>query len=216
DTSNFDRALGFFDAVYGFALTLLVTTIDITNPAAWRSLDSLWSENGSQLLSFAISFVVSVLFWRANHQLIGRFAALDGVTIAANVVVMGFVVFIPFTTDAMGSPQLQELPLPTALYAFNVALAILAGVVMFQVALRRGLVEDALPPRARRAELLDSLVGPVVCRLSIPVTYWGGSRWGDASAGKLFWLLLLVLGPITGRWADRVARRARGESTPAG
>ena len=64
DSSSYDRALGFFDAVYGFALTLLVTTIDITGSATWESPGALISSNGSQLFSFAISFIVIAMFWR--------------------------------------------------------------------------------------------------------------------------------------------------------
>ncbi|HLR96793.1 MAG TPA: TMEM175 family protein [Jiangellaceae bacterium] len=207
DTSNFDRALGFFDAVYGFALTLLVTTIDITDVQAWQSLGDLLAADGLQLLSFLISFIVIVVFWRQNHAMIARFSALDSATIMANVVMMAFVVFIPFTTEAMGHPDLQELPLPTAMYAFNVGAAIVASIVVQQVGWRRGLVDHDESPRARRARLLDALIAPVVFFASIPVTYLGVALWGDSSAGKLFWLLLVVTGPVTGRWAERVARR---------
>lgn len=207
DTSNFDRAVGFFDAVYGFALTLLVTTIDITDVQAWQSLGNLLAADGLQLLSFLISFIVIVVFWRQNHAMIARFTALDSATILANVVVMAFVVFIPFTTEAMGHPDLQELPLPTAMYAFNVGAAIVASMVVHQVGWRHGLVDQDESPRARRARLLDALTAPVVFFASIPVTYLGVALWGDSSVGKLFWLLLVVIGPVSGRWADRVARR---------
>lgn len=209
DTSSYDRALGFFDAVYGFALTLLVTTIDVTGVSTWDSPSAFLSTNGDQLLSFAISFVVIVVFWRQNHRLIGRFAALDGITIAANAVVMLFVVFIPFTTEAMGDPQLQALPLPTAMYALNVALAVIASVLMFQLAASRGLLAEELPWRARRAQLLDGLVTPAVFLLSIPVTYAATAAWNEPDIGKLFWLTLLVIGPVTGRWSDRVVAGTR-------
>src|SRR5699024_8824294 len=114
DTSSYDRALGFFDAVYGFSLTLLVTTIDITRISTWKSLGSLLSSNGSQLVSFAVSFVVIAVFWRQNHKLLAHLRGLDGVTIWANIVVMAFVVLIPFTTEAMGNPKLHNQALPTA------------------------------------------------------------------------------------------------------
>ncbi len=212
DTSNFDRALGFFDAVYGFALTLLVTTIDVSGEQHWQSLGSLLAEDGAQLLSFLISFAVIVAFWRQNHARIGEFTALDSRTISANIVVIGCVVFIPFTTEAMGDADLQELPLPTAVYALNVGVAMLANIVMYQVALARGLVDNDDLPRARRARLVSALVQPVVMFASIPVTYIGVSLWGDSTAGKLFWLLLVVTGPFSERIAERVARRARVEA----
>src|SRR5690625_3838676 len=217
DTSNFDRAVGFFDAVYGFALTLLVTTIEVTDPQAWQSLGNLVAADGSQLLSFLISFIVIVVFWRQNHAMLARFTALDSATILANVVVMMFVVFIPFTTEAMGDPDLQELPLPTAMYAVNVGAAILAGMIVYRVGWLHGLVDQDEPARARRARFLDAMVAPVVFFASVPVTYLGVWLWDDSAAGKLFWLLLVVLGPISGRWADRVARQVlAGPSSETG
>src|SRR5690625_4643627 len=128
DSSSYDRALGRFDAVYGFCLPLLVNPIAVTGAGTWQSPYALISNNGGELLSFGISFIVIAVFWRNNHHMIGRLAALDGPTITANIVVMGLVVFIPFTTDAIGDPQLQQLALPTALYAVNVALCIIASV----------------------------------------------------------------------------------------
>lgn len=204
DSSSYDRALGFFDAVYGFSLTLLVTTIDVTGTATWESPYALISNNGGELLSFGISFIVIAVFWRNNHHMIGRLAALDGPTITANIVVMGLVVFIPFTTDAIGDPQLQQLALPTALYAVNVALCIIASVIMFQIAVSRGLTDNPVPKRVRKAQIIDGLSAPAVFLLSVPVTCWAVAIWQDSSAGKLFWLLLFITGPIIGRWSARI------------
>lgn len=204
DSSAYERGVGFFDAVYGFALTLLVTTIDMSGTSTWESVGSLIDTNGSQLLSFAISFVVIAVFWRQNHQMLASFKAIDGVTIATNIVVMAFVVFIPFTTEAMGDPELQDLPLPIALYALNIALAVVASAVMFQIAAQRGLLEQELSGRARRALLLDALVTPAVFLASIPVTYWAADAWDDPSFGRWCWLGLVVLAPLTGRWSARI------------
>lgn len=209
DTSSFDRALGLFDAVYGFALTLLVTTIDITDRQAWLSVGDLLARHGTELASFLISFVVIIAVWRENHALIGRFTALDSPTILANIVVIGLVIFIPFTTEALGQPDLQDLPLPTALYAANVGLVILANIVLHQMGLARGLVHIDEPRRARRARLVDALVKPAVMFASIPVTYLGVALWGDPNAGRLFWLLLLVLGPLSARLTERYVRQLR-------
>ncbi|QGH68383.1 TMEM175 family protein [Pseudactinotalea sp. HY158] len=204
-SSSYDRALGFFDAVYGFALTLLVTTIDVSGGATWQSVGSLLGTNASQLASFAVSFVVIAVFWRQNHHLLERFDRIDGVTIWSNIAVMLFVVFIPFTTEAIGDPALRHLPLPTALYALNVAGAILASIAMYQIALRRGMVRSTLSRRGRRAQLLSALTRPAVFVLSVPVTYLAVEAWDTSTPGQLFWLLLLVTGPIAGRWAARAA-----------
>lgn len=216
DTPDFDRALAFFDAVYGFALTLLVVNIDVTGADTWSSVSALLSANGTQFTSFMISFVVIVAFWRKNHELVARMTGLDGSVMVANIVVIGFVVFLPFTTEAMGDPDLDHLALPTALYAFNVALAVIASVVMFQLALRHGLVSGDDPPAATRVEMWDALATPTVFLLSIPVTYAGVAMWGTTTLGKASWLLMFVVGPVSGMLASRAAARARAECPPAG
>jgi uncharacterized membrane protein len=208
-TPDFDRALAFFDAVYGFALTLLVVNIDVTGVDTWSSVSALWSANGTQFTSFAISFLVIVSFWRNNHEMVSRMTAIDGSVMVTNLVVIGLVIFIPFTSEAMGDPRLDHLPLPTALYALNLAAAVTVSVVMFQLAMRHGLVVGDETPAVRRAELWDGLTKPAVFLLSIPITYIGTALWGTTTPGKLSWLLLLVVAPVSGRLVQRTAERAR-------
>ena len=51
DDQEFSRAIGFFDATYALALTLLVTTLDITDPSSeWDGLRALWDAVGPQFL----------------------------------------------------------------------------------------------------------------------------------------------------------------------
>ena len=102
DDLEFARAVTFFDAIFAFSVTLLITTVDDFTPAAWSSLDALKEANGPGLFAFAISFVVVVSFWRANHQEVTGFTALDGRVLLLNCMVMFGVVLIPFATEALG------------------------------------------------------------------------------------------------------------------
>ncbi|HTY27871.1 MAG TPA: TMEM175 family protein, partial [Mycobacterium sp.] len=98
DTSEFDRALNFVDAIFGFSVTLLVTTLDVPPAAAWQNLSSLLGSGlGDQLVAFVISFAVVAGFWRGNHRLIGTFHALDAATVRVLIYLVALVVFIPFT-----------------------------------------------------------------------------------------------------------------------
>lgn len=59
EESEFDRAIGFFDATFALALTLLVTTLDVSGtPSVWESLGSLDDAVGSQFIAFAIAFAL--------------------------------------------------------------------------------------------------------------------------------------------------------------
>jgi uncharacterized membrane protein len=209
ETAEFDRGLGFFDAVFGFAITLLVTNIDAPKPDEWTSLDRLLMHHGfgSQLLGFAISFIVIAIFWKSNYDLLGRFTGMNGTVIIANLCTVGLVVLIPFTTQGMSDPELVDLPLPTALYSLNIALAVTSQAVMYELGRRTGVVGVDDPPRAVWAERIDVLGTIAVFVLAIPITMFVGPGWGRA-----FWAILIVVGPLTGRWSTRMAADARAEA----
>lgn len=201
---EFDRGLGFFDAVYGFAITLLIANVDMPPAEAWQSFGALLdSDLGHELLGFAISFAVIALFWRLNAVTLAGFTGIDGVMIAANLVSAFFIVLIPFTTQGMSEPDITEYPLPTVLYAINIVLLIVSTWMIREVGRVRGLLAEEIPPVVLRASRLDVLAQVGVLLLSIPIAYLVGSSWAQLS-----WLLLIPVGFATGRWVDRVAKRA--------
>ena len=200
-TAEFDRALNFVDAIFGFSVTLLVTTLDVPPAKAWQSLGSLLDSGlGDQLLAFVISFAVVAGFWRSNHQLSRTFHGLDAPTVRVLLYLVALVVFIPFTTKAISDPNPAHLPLPTALYAANVAAVVLVSVVLTIVARSRGLTDTADEP------LFDQIAGPLLVAamflISIPVAY----RFGPGNA-KWCWLALIALSPLLGLALKLRARR---------
>lgn len=203
--AEFGRGLGFFDAIYGFAITLLIANVDVPPAESWRSIHALLDHGlGSQLLGFAISFIVIAVFWRTNTRLVARFKGMDTAVIAANLVITFFIVILPFSTQGISDTELSDLPLPTALYAANVAAILLAQMIMFEIARARGLVADDVPKSAWWARRVDVLSQVGLFIVSIPIAYFVSADWG-----KFTWLLLLVSGPVLGKWSDRVAKRAQ-------
>jgi uncharacterized membrane protein len=190
-TPEFDRALAFFDGTYAVALTLLVTTLDGTDmPGAWANPAALWAAIGTELVAFFLAFAVVAFYWRSNHAFVGRLHHLSGRLVTVNLVLLAFVVLLPFSTDALG--QHRE-PLATAVFAGNVALISSTEAVMSLLAWRNGLI--SAPPSARRMrlELVPQLVPPAVFLASIPVAYLASS-----AAARLSWLALVVLNPVVG------------------
>ena len=198
--SEFDRGLSFFDAIYGFAITLLIANLDIPPAEAWQSLDTLLAGGlGTQLVGFVISFIVIAAFWARNAALTAEFSGLDGAVITANLVTAGFVVMLPFTTQGISDPELDRLPLPTVLYAANVALALAALLATREIGRVRGLVDQHATRRARWAHRVDAAAQILIFLVSIPVTLFVGPDWG-----KTVWLALIVVGPVLGNWSSRV------------
>lgn len=207
DSPEFDRGVSFFDAIYGFAVTLLIANVDAPPAEAWRSLSALAeSDVAAQLVGFALSFTVIAVFWRLNVRLVRRLVGLDGPTTALNLVPAALVILIAFTTQGISDPGSAYLALPTAFYALNIALVALAQTVMFQVARARGLEKVPSSPRENVFDLIDSVMVPLVFLLSIPI-----ALYVDADAAKWSWTILLVLGPLSGYWTSRaISRRRRG------
>jgi uncharacterized membrane protein len=212
DTVEFARAVAFFDAVYAIALTLLVVNIDPPEAADWASLETLLGSGlGWQLLGFAISFAVIAVFWRVNHRIVARFSALTPATIIANLVAIAFVVLVPFATQGISDFDTADEPLAVAVYAVDISLAVLAQSAMFAVARHDGVLRHPLPRRADTIRFIDTLTTPAVFLASIPVAYAFGADWG-----RYTWATLLVIGPLSGRWADRRIARIVGEQSSSG
>lgn len=195
DTAEFDRALNFVDAIFGFSVTLLVTTLQVPPAEAWQSLGALLSTGlGDQLTAFAISFAVVAGFWRTNHRVISTFRALDTTTLRMLIYLVAFIIFIPFTTKAISDPDPAGLPLPTTVYAANVSLVVLLSVTLVVVGRRRGLSDDS---DTLASQIAGGLTVAAVFLTSIPIAY----RFGPDTA-KWSWLSLLILSPAVG-WIAR-------------
>lgn len=199
DSVEFGRAIAFFDAVYAFAVTMLVVNIEPPGPAGWTSLDALLRGGvGEQILGFAISFVVIAVFWRVNHRLAATLSGISPGVIAVNLVATAFVVLIPFSTQGMSDSETSGAPLAAAVYAANISCAVLAQSAMHFVARSQGMLIDPLPLRADLVRFLDTLLTPIVFLASIPIAYAHGTDWARSS-----WAVLLVIGPLSGAWASR-------------
>ena len=206
ESSEFDRAIGFVDATFALALTLLVTGIDVSGHAAsvWSSIGSLGDEVGYQFIAFAISFVVIASYWLEHHRLIARFAAIDVPVIVANLALVAAVVLLPFSTKSVGDPNVVGLPLPAAVLAVNVAAVSALQTLVYVMAFRRGLLA-ARPDRAEFFGQVGSGLAPAVVFLtSIPIAYLATPQ-----AAQISWFSLVVLNPTLGRIVRRHERRRR-------
>lgn len=208
--AEFGRGIGFFDAIYGFAITLLVANIDLPAASAWREPAELLDHGlGTQLLGFFISFVVIAIFWRHNTLLLARFIGIDGPVVTANLVTAGLIVLLPFTTQGISDPEISEYPLPTALYAVNVALAMASQWAMHEIGRVRGLLVERVSPALLRASRIDVLAQMGVFAVSVPIAFLAGSTWAQLS-----WLLMIPVGRITGKRKERVAERGHSPGVP--
>jgi uncharacterized membrane protein len=203
DESEFDRAIGFLDATFALALTLLVTTVDVSDPAkAWKSLSSLNGDVGPQLIAFGITFAVIANYWLVHHRMVAEFAYIDIPVMVANLFLIAAIVLLPFSTQAVGDPATDNLALPVAWMAVDVAAASVLTTLVFWLAWKRDLLRAQPTKEEIRGYLVGGLVPAAVFLVSIPIAYVA-----SPVAAKLWWLSLVLLKPLTS-----LPRRRRHEA----
>ncbi|HEX4625693.1 MAG TPA: TMEM175 family protein [Solirubrobacteraceae bacterium] len=196
DQSEFDRAIGFVDATFAFALTLLATTLDIGDVRrVWDSTQALGAEINPQLVAFVISFAVISSYWLAHHRMIASFAAIDTPVIVANLALIATIVVLPFATEAVGSPNIDDLPLPTAVLAVNVAAASGVNTLVYVLGAKRGLIDPEPSRTAFTADVVRGLLPAVVFLASIPIAYAT-----TPATAHLFWLAYPLIAWLIRRW----------------
>ena len=201
DQGEFDRAIGFVDATFALALTLLVTTLDVDHPrVAFSSPGSLDAAVGAQFGAFAIAFAVIASYWLQHHRLIASFAAIDYTVIVVNLFLIAAIVLLPFSTQAVGDPGVEDLALPTVIMAINVVAASVLHTLVYVVAVRRNLLRTAPSPGEVSWFVVNALAGAVVFAVSVPVAYI------SPTAARITWLSLVPIGWLLVRYTARWRR----------
>jgi uncharacterized membrane protein len=203
DVAEFDRAIGFIDGTFAVALTLLITTLDVDDkPASFASVSALADAVGPQFIAFVIAFAVIASYWLAHHRMVASFVALDARTIVVNLCLVAAIVLLPFSTDSVGDPGVDDLALPTVLMAVNVALVSSLSTLVWVTASRRRLL-DHTPSKAEwRQTVIGGLTPAAVFLASVPLAYLV-----SAGFARLAWLSLLVINPAVGTLLARARRR---------
>jgi uncharacterized membrane protein len=202
DQSEFDRAIGFVDATFALALTLLVTTLDVDDPPkAFSSLGALEDAVGAQFVGFAIAFAVIAKYWLEHHRLIASFAAIDYAVVVVNLFLIAAIVLLPFSTQAVGELGVDDLALPTVIMAVNVVAASVLHTLGYVVAVRRNLLSTAPSPGEVWWFLVNALAAAVVFGASVPVAYLI-----SPTAAKITWIGLVPIGWLLTRYTARWRR----------
>src|ERR1043165_3033070 len=84
------RVEAFSDVVFGFALTLIVVSLEVPKTCAELM------ETMRGFLAFAICFSILVWVWHAHHTFFRRYAMTDEITIALNAALLFVVLFYTY------------------------------------------------------------------------------------------------------------------------
>jgi uncharacterized membrane protein len=204
------RLEAFSDGVFAVAITLLALDLAVAGPGAGHA--SLAHQLGDHWPSFAayvISFFTIGIMWVNHHALFKTFAKTDRLLAFLNLLLLMFIVAIPFATATMASYLRvggTDAHLATALYA-----AVLEGMglsfgAVFLWSLHSDRRREPLRAGAARAAVLRFAVGSLVYLVTIAVAF--------ASAPAALSLIALVSiyyvfeqTPPTGESANETAVR---------
>ena len=194
---DLDRVLTFVDAIAAIAITLLILPlVDVANehdgPAG-----ELLRENLGQLGAFALSFLVILRFWWAQHVMV-RDAVVDDRPFDLALMAWAFtIVFMPFPTS-LAAGEFDDAP-TRALYIGTMAASAIALTVLAWTMNRNPRITEGNPPPSMTASLTLSVM--FVVALIIAVSF--------SAIGYLALLLLFLSGPLE-RQFEKVAHRFEG------
>ena len=165
--TEFSRIVAFSDGVFAIAITLLVLQIHIPEHLSNETVFDALDDQSGDLAAYAVSFAVIGRLWLVHHRFFAEIIHFDGVLMTLNLVYLGFVVLIPFSSEVLGDHG--DTTAGVILYALNLAVVNLLGTWLFLYAARAGLAREGFVRLVSDPKRLRNLLGAAVFLLSIPV-----------------------------------------------
>jgi uncharacterized membrane protein len=167
------RLEAFSDGVFAVAITLLALDLAVAGPGHGPLLHQL-ADHWPSFVAYLISFFTIGIIWVNHHALIANIAAVDRGLLYLNLVLMLFVVVIPFATATMAEYLTlggQDARVAMVLYAGAFAGMGLSFGAIFEWTLRSERVHQPIPESGRRAARLRFSIGSVLYLAAIPVAF---------------------------------------------
>jgi len=226
------RIEGLSDAVFGFAVTLLVVSLEV--PRTFSELMQTMRGFGA----FAISFTLLLLVWYNQYKFFRRYGLQDALTVCLNCFLLFVVLFYVYPLKFLFTFLMSlftggggRVHLPTGLEGVMVdsneqvsTLMIIFGagyVAIFSVFVllywhayrkRRELDLNALETFDTRVDIQESFLNVGIGSLSIAVAAVGGGRY-SFPAGMVY-MLNAVLSPVHGMMMGKRRRKLEEQSSP--
>src|ERR1700761_5633654 len=148
------RLEAFSDGVFAVAITLLALDLTVAGPAGHGHLIDQLHDKWPAFLAYLISFFMIGIIWVNHHMLVRSIVKVDRTVLFLNLVLLMFVVLIPFTTatEADYFPHNNgDARLAMALYAGSFLGMSVGFASIFEWTLHGRRVYQPLPPERRWA-----------------------------------------------------------------
>ena len=181
---NKARLEAFSDGVFAVGITLLALDLAVGGPGT-KSLADQLGDKWPSYVAYVVSFFIVGITWVNHHSLFGAIAVVDRTLLFLNLLLLMFIVAIPFGTATLAAyltANHSDAALAAALYA-----AILEGAGISFTLIFAWSVSD---PRRRQHPLPPEEVRPAIMRFGL-----GAILYLVAIAAAFIspWLTLLIV-----------------------
>jgi uncharacterized membrane protein len=192
------RLVGFSDGVFGFAITLLITTIPFSFEGVPPSAST--AQIVEHLLALVPNFFAYVLsffmvgyYWVIHHRTFRHIIKYDSFLLWINLTWLLFIAFLPLPTSLLA--RYGENSLITALYAATLTLISLTSQILFSYASsHHRLIAPSLDQKTITYTHLRGIITLAIFALSI------GLAFLSTQLAILSWIAIFFIRPITIRF----------------
>jgi uncharacterized membrane protein len=167
------RLEAFSDGVIAVAITLLALNLFVLVPGHGPLLGQL-AAHWPAFIAYVVSFFVIGIVWVNHHALLNNIVVVDRTLLFLNLVLLLFVVMIPFATSTMAfylTSRDQDSHIAMVLYGVILEGMAVSFAAIFGWSLGKGRTNYPLPPAAQRAAWLRFSVGVLAYLVAIGVAF---------------------------------------------
>jgi uncharacterized membrane protein len=167
------RLEAFSDGVFAVAITLLALDLVVAGPGHGSLVEQL-SDRWPSFVAYLISFFTIGVIWVNHHALLRNVAAVDRTLLFVNLVLLLFVVLIPFATRTMAEYVTtggEDAHVSMAMYAAVFEAMGLSFAAMFAWTMGEGRTIQAVPREAQRAAWVRFSPGMLAYLVAIGVAF---------------------------------------------
>jgi len=171
-----DRVTTLVDAIYAFAMTLLVTTIDI--PSKYEHVkevapvQQILASVLPDLIHYFIAFTILAILWYFHHQQFRYLIGLNRTLLVTTMASLMFVCLIPFSTNVAGDYPFDTL----GAVIFELNILVIGFVTLAQwyyIQNRAATLVPDLPFERIQREIVWSWVFPLLALAGIGLAFAG-------------------------------------------
>jgi uncharacterized membrane protein len=173
---NKHRIEAFSDGVFAVAITILALNLTVPkDPASlshglWHDVESHWPPYAA----YVVSFMIIGIIWISHNSVFRHIAELDRTLVFLNLLLLMFVVVIPFPTVLVAEFLNKGEPAHVALALYSavmLAQAIVWSVIWWWVASHPHLLDAKVDPELARKAVLRFSAGTPIYVLAIVISF---------------------------------------------